>query len=274
MARGGSPSLLLPPTTTTTTTMLLLMLLMLAVQVRPQGLDLADALDPADAQTTPAPLPGTGAPNRAKGKPAAGELDLADALDPDNDIDRNEGPRPGGGFSDSDLIDVSKDDSYKPDKGKGGRPSGDRDRVDQRGDNSETTAEVGTIAGIVSAVGVALAGAVSSYISYQKKKLCFGIRRKISRRAVCQAGTHSLRLRFPLRESERGDGEGRQSGCCADNRTASPTDASGAGHRRQCCVTTQRKRVNVMLGFQTLNDARSSQSTVRVSFLEYFVVCY
>lgn len=27
-----------------------------------------------------------------------------------------------GGFSDSDLIDVSKDDSYKPDKGKGNEP--------------------------------------------------------------------------------------------------------------------------------------------------------
>lgn len=27
-----------------------------------------------------------------------------------------------GGFSDSDLIDVSKDDSYKPDKGKGNGP--------------------------------------------------------------------------------------------------------------------------------------------------------
>ncbi len=42
----------------------------------------------------------------------------------------------------------------------------------------ETTAEVGTIAGIVSAVAMALVGAISSYISYQKKKLCFGIQRK------------------------------------------------------------------------------------------------
>ncbi|XP_061524875.1 CD99 antigen-like protein 2 isoform X3 [Phycodurus eques] len=273
MARGGSPSLLLPPTTTTTTTMLLLMLLMLAVQVRPQGLDLADALDPADAQTTPAPLPGTGAPNRAKGKPAAGELDLADALDPDNDIDRNEGPRPGGGFSDSDLIDVSKDDSYKPDKGK------------------ETTAEVGTIAGIVSAVGVALAGAVSSYISYQKKKLCFGIRQSLNAEtvkadnpdAVLTTEPQEQPILVPYSRAERG----LETSQCrryfeleaahvyqGTSNQLSPTDASGAGHRRQCCVTTQRKRVNVMLGFQTLNDARSSQSTVRVSFLEYFVVCY
>lgn len=40
-------------------------------------------------------------------------------------------------------------------------------------------AETGTIAGIVSAVGVALVGAVTSYISYQKKKFCFSIQRKI-----------------------------------------------------------------------------------------------
>ncbi|XP_061620636.1 CD99 antigen-like protein 2 isoform X2 [Phyllopteryx taeniolatus] len=167
MARGGSPSPLLLLPTMTTMRMLLMMLLMLVVQ-------------------------GTGAPNRAKGKPAADEFDLADALDPDNDIDRNKGTRPGGGFSDSDLIDVSKDDSYKPDKGKGGRPSGDRDRVDQRGDNSETTAEVGTIAGIVSAVGVALVGAISSYISYQKKKLCFGIRQSLNAETVKADGPDAV----------------------------------------------------------------------------------
>lgn len=39
-------------------------------------------------------------------------------------------------------------------------------------------AETGTIAGIVSAVGMALVGAVSGYISYQKKKFCFSIQRK------------------------------------------------------------------------------------------------
>ena len=39
-------------------------------------------------------------------------------------------------------------------------------------------AEVGTIGGIVSAVAMALVGAVTSYISYQKKKLCFGIQRE------------------------------------------------------------------------------------------------
>lgn len=42
----------------------------------------------------------------------------------------------------------------------------------------DTMAETGTIAGIVSAVAMALVGAVTSYISYQKKKFCFSIQRK------------------------------------------------------------------------------------------------
>lgn len=126
---------------------------------------------------------GTKAPVKPKPKPAADDFDLADALDPDNDIgskDKNKGQ--GGAFSDSDLADIGKDDTYKPDKvkGKGGHPSGDSDQINQYDDNNETTAEVGTIAGIVSAVAMALVGAVSSYISYQKKKLCFGIQQSLN----------------------------------------------------------------------------------------------
>lgn len=41
-----------------------------------------------------------------------------------------------------------------------------------------TVAETGTIAGIASALAMALIGAVSSYISYQQKKFCFSIQRK------------------------------------------------------------------------------------------------
>lgn len=40
------------------------------------------------------------------------------------------------------------------------------------------TVETGTIAGIASALAMALVGAVSSYISYQQKKFCFSIQRK------------------------------------------------------------------------------------------------
>ncbi|XP_023119385.1 CD99 antigen-like protein 2 isoform X1 [Amphiprion ocellaris] len=197
---------------------LLLLLQLLPLQVLSQGdFDLGDALDDKTPPTaTPKPAaPGgeaggdpildlldfddatiatkappkvvpkvptsTKAPAKPKPKPASDDFDLADALDPNNDIggkDKNKGQ--GGGFSDSDLIDVSKDDTYKPDKGKGGRPSGDKDQINQYDDNSETTAEVGTIAGIVSAVAMALVGAISSYISYQKKKFCFSIQQSLN----------------------------------------------------------------------------------------------
>ncbi|XP_054456950.1 CD99 antigen-like protein 2 [Anoplopoma fimbria] len=123
---------------------------------------------------------GTKAPVKPNNKPAAEGFDLADALDPNNDIggkDKNKGQ--GVGFSDDDLFDVGKDKTYKPDKGKGERPSGEKDQINPD-DNSGTTSEVGTIAGIASAVAMALVGAISSYISYQKKKLCFGIQQSLN----------------------------------------------------------------------------------------------
>ncbi|XP_010898138.1 CD99 antigen-like protein 2 isoform X3 [Esox lucius] len=113
-----------------------------------------------------------------KPQPASDELDLADALDPNNDIggkDKNKGQ--GGSFSDDDLFGVSKDDTYKPDKGKGGR--GGSQSADENNYDTDTMAETGTIAGIVSAVGVALVGAITSYISYQKKKFCFSIQQSL-----------------------------------------------------------------------------------------------
>ncbi|KAM4611570.1 CD99 antigen-like protein 2 [Polymixia lowei] len=115
-----------------------------------------------------------------KGLPAGEDFNLGDALDPNNDIggkDKNKGR---GGFSDDDLADLAKDDNYKPDKGKDGRPSGGSGQIDQSDDNNDTMAETGTIAGIVSAVAMALVGAVSSYISYQKKKLCFSIQQSMN----------------------------------------------------------------------------------------------
>ncbi|KAK9524442.1 hypothetical protein VZT92_016837 [Zoarces viviparus] len=199
----------------------LLLALLLPLGVLSQDFNLSDALDGDSEPTTPpkpakpaAPAGGTGggfsledlvnldgttittkappkvvpkvpigtkAPVKPKPKPAADDFDLADALDPNNDIgvkDKNKGQ--GGGFSDDDLLDVSKDDTYKPDKGKGGRPSGEKDEINQYDDNTETKAEVGTIAGIVSAVAMALMGAITSYISYQKKKLCFGIQQSLN----------------------------------------------------------------------------------------------
>ncbi|KAK5848670.1 hypothetical protein PBY51_006264 [Eleginops maclovinus] len=134
----------------------------------------------APAKVVPKVPAVTKAPMKPKPKPAADNFDLSDALDPNNDIagkDKNKGQ--GGEFSDHDLENVGKDDTYKPDKGKGGRGS-DEDQINNYDNNNETTAEVGTIAGIVSAVAMALVGAITSYISYQKKKLCFGIQQSLN----------------------------------------------------------------------------------------------
>ncbi|KAM4696534.1 CD99 antigen-like protein 2 isoform 2-T2 [Rhinophrynus dorsalis] len=102
-------------------------------------------------------------------KPGPQDLDLADALDSNNDKK--------GDISDSDLEDIL-DDGYNPDKKKGGRGGGGGGKAgagDQTDSDYGNQAETGTIAGIASALAMALIGAVSSYISYQQKKFCFSI---------------------------------------------------------------------------------------------------
>ncbi|XP_072869466.1 CD99 antigen-like protein 2 isoform X2 [Chlorocebus sabaeus] len=114
---------------------------------------------------------------RAPANTLGNDFDLADALDDRND--RDDGRRKpiagGGGFSDKDLEDIVGGGEYKPDKGKGdGRYGSDDDP------GSGTVAETGTIAGVVSALAMALIGAVSSYISYQQKKFCFSIQQGLN----------------------------------------------------------------------------------------------
>ncbi|KAM4662238.1 CD99 antigen-like protein 2 isoform 2-T2 [Discoglossus pictus] len=104
-----------------------------------------------------------------KRKPDPGDFDLYDALDENNDRKNNGG----GDFSDSDLEDAMND-GYNPDKKKGGR-GGAGGRNGNADPNSGNPAEAGTIAGIASALAMALVGAVTSYISYQQKKFCFSI---------------------------------------------------------------------------------------------------
>uniref|UniRef100_W5NB35 CD99 antigen-like protein 2 n=1 Tax=Lepisosteus oculatus TaxID=7918 RepID=W5NB35_LEPOC len=164
-----------------------------------QDFDLADALDDkptkpptvkpnpkvpggssGEKTTTKAPkvtTTTTKAPPKPKPKQAASDdLNLADALDENNDIggkDQNKnGANTGGTFTDEDLEDISKGGGYspdkKPDRGRGSASSDDTNYAD-------STAETGTIAGIASALAMALIGAVSSYISYQQKKFCFSI---------------------------------------------------------------------------------------------------
>uniref|UniRef100_A0A4W5LJL8 CD99 antigen-like protein 2 n=1 Tax=Hucho hucho TaxID=62062 RepID=A0A4W5LJL8_9TELE len=145
-----------------------------ALSQNSDGFDLSDSFNDDDvsiAPATPKPVEGAGA--------ASDEFDLSDALDPNNDIggkDKNKG-QAGGSFVDEDLLDVAKDDTYNPDKGKGGHGGGQSAADDN---NHDTMAETGTIAGIISAIGVALVGAVTSYVSYQKKKFCFSIQQSLN----------------------------------------------------------------------------------------------
>ncbi|TEA25958.1 hypothetical protein DBR06_SOUSAS5710092, partial [Sousa chinensis] len=150
--------------------------------------DLADALDDQDhghrkpsagggerwdRVTTTTRRPGaTRAPAKPAGPPDEKDFDLADALDDRNDQDHGH-RKPsagGGGFSDKDLEDIVGGGEYKPDRGKGDGQYGSEDDS-----GSGMSPETGTIAGVASALAMALIGAVSSYISYQQKKFCFSI---------------------------------------------------------------------------------------------------
>ncbi|XP_067853381.1 CD99 antigen-like protein 2 isoform X2 [Heptranchias perlo] len=159
------------------------------------GFDLWDLL-----KTTATPRKTTKSPKTTKKPPKKGnsdtsdfgfDFDLSDALDDSND-DHGKGGKgdsdhpsvPGSkgndkpkgdtsDISDKDLEDVLDDGGYNPDKKKSGEdiPSDDQNQVDI----PETT-----IAGIASAVAAAFLGAVTSYIAYQKKQLCFKIQESLN----------------------------------------------------------------------------------------------
>ncbi|KAM6416239.1 CD99 antigen isoform 9-T9 [Pluvialis apricaria] len=120
----------------------------LAVLVPARGnfddFSLQDALE-----TTKKPLPSR--------KPPPSDLDdfsLEHALHPDD-------PKPGPPANPRDTGNIDDSDLYYGDSPKGG------------GDGSGGNVSEGAIAGIVSAVFATVIGAVSSFIAYQKKKLCF-----------------------------------------------------------------------------------------------------
>ncbi|XP_072562729.1 CD99 antigen-like protein 2 isoform X3 [Paramormyrops kingsleyae] len=116
----------------------------------------------------------TKAPVRPKPKPAADDFDLSDALDPKNDIVEKGKSERGGQFTDDDLSSITNGGGYAPDKGRGEGRSSTVDSAD------DTTMESGTIAGIVSALAMTLLGAAGSYISYQKKRLCFSVQESLN----------------------------------------------------------------------------------------------
>uniref|UniRef100_A0A146T3K7 CD99 antigen 2-like protein n=1 Tax=Fundulus heteroclitus TaxID=8078 RepID=A0A146T3K7_FUNHE len=106
-------------------------------------------------------------------------FDLSDALLPGATSEPKQPavkpPSGGGGgtFDDNDLLSVGESDDYKPDKGGSGGRAMNPGSENQGGADQPQEAGSGPIAGIISAVGVALVGAASSYFAYQKKKLCF-----------------------------------------------------------------------------------------------------
>ncbi|XP_062940068.1 CD99 antigen-like protein 2 isoform X2 [Cynocephalus volans] len=59
-------------------------------------------------------------------------------------------------------------------------PAGDGRYGSSDDTESGATVETGTIAGVASALAMALIGAVSSYISYQQRKFCFSIQQSLN----------------------------------------------------------------------------------------------
>ncbi|XP_010777036.1 CD99 molecule isoform X2 [Notothenia coriiceps] len=141
------------------------------------GLDLSDAFGPAEPKPTLKPTPK---------KPSSGDagggdgFDLGDALGPDPNPKPDKPvvnpPPSGGGGGNFDINDLAEagGGGYKPDEGPGGGGGSDQGYESNDG-AEEPQAGSGKIAGIASAIGVALLGAASSYFAYQKKKLCFKI---------------------------------------------------------------------------------------------------
>ncbi|XP_032082217.1 CD99 antigen-like [Thamnophis elegans] len=133
-----------------------------------------DLFDLKDALGTEAP---TKRPSAVTKKTDDG-FNLEDAVFGDDDSPKPTAPPPqpkpgshghSGGFEDSDLF----DGDLPPDNPKSGHPSNPSSGRDDSGSAGAKTDSPGTLAAIISSVVVAIAGALSSFIAYQKKKLCF-----------------------------------------------------------------------------------------------------
>ncbi|KAL8190207.1 UNVERIFIED_CONTAM: hypothetical protein K2H54_043756 [Gekko kuhli] len=138
-----------------------------------EDFELGDALETAPTPTKK-PAPGTKKPISDDG------FSLEDALGGGGEPSQPQQPgghdnsgghsNPGGeGFSDSDLLDGTLPPA-KP-GGRASNPSADGQGGDSK--TGESAEGGGMLAGIISSVAVAVVGAVSSFIAYQKKKLCF-----------------------------------------------------------------------------------------------------
>ncbi|XP_038674225.1 CD99 molecule isoform X2 [Scyliorhinus canicula] len=123
------------------------------------------------------------------------ELDLNDAVHGEDKYTPTKRPKqppkgdPDRQFGDDDLVHAAGD-AYNPD-----RPNA-KDRGRASGQDSGQTNEAGskgTLAGIISGVLLALGGAVSSYVLYQKKKLCFSMSGNSAEQGNKQENVHGQR---------------------------------------------------------------------------------
>ncbi|XP_061081896.1 CD99 molecule isoform X1 [Conger conger] len=136
-------------------------------------LDLAAAADPAP---TAEPEKPADTPEKPPEDPNGGGLNLEDAFgDPEPEKPADDKPtddaKGGGSFGDIDL-DFDSNDNKPGGKARAADPAPGSDGGPA---DEPQEASAGKIAGIISAVGAAIVGAVTSYIAYQKKKLCFKI---------------------------------------------------------------------------------------------------
>uniref|UniRef100_A0A7M4EHI3 CD99 molecule (Xg blood group) n=1 Tax=Crocodylus porosus TaxID=8502 RepID=A0A7M4EHI3_CROPO len=128
---------------------------MLKITGEGDDFDLSDALDVSTSPKQP------GIPTK---KPHLGEDSLND---PEGDPRKPPPAQPGGtGNGDGNFKDTDLLDGKSPPETSGGES-------DKKKSDGDAEASQGVIPGIISAVVVAVVGAVSSFIAYQKKKLCF-----------------------------------------------------------------------------------------------------
>ncbi|XP_075395871.1 CD99 antigen-like isoform X2 [Tenrec ecaudatus] len=156
--------------------LLLLPGLLLPAPARGQGeLDLSDALDDGDMKPTARPpkKPGTGDDfNLEDALGGGGHNEPAKPYPPKPKPDPNpRQPSPPG--SNKDLSDADLYDGIPAGGGAAGGGAGGGGGGSPRDDGEQQADSPGLISGIVGAAVVALAGAVSSFIAYQKKRLCF-----------------------------------------------------------------------------------------------------
>ncbi|GCB71753.1 hypothetical protein scyTo_0001694 [Scyliorhinus torazame] len=124
------------------------------------------------------------------------ELDLNDAIIGEDKYTPTKRPKqppkgdPDRQLEDDDLVHAAGD-SYNPD----GPNAKDRGRASGQdsGQASDQDGGKGTLAGIISGVLLALGGAVSSYVLYQKKKLCFSMSGNSAEQGNKQENVHGQR---------------------------------------------------------------------------------